>query len=222
MCTSPSSVIRIAPSPAMEMRTFLAPFSWSFFPYSMISSLFFSSTPNISPNSWLFGLIRNGWYFRTFNNKSFVASTTIWILRSWSLSIIFSYTSSGRVFGILPARTNISPSFNVSSFWYIISSSSSWISGPCPLISLSSFDLILTLILVMPSLRRIKSGLNPSCFAPVSMASPVKPAINPNPTLSIPKLASTFDTLIPLPPQYISSLLVRFTFPRVRSSTLMT
>jgi len=136
--------------------------------------------------------------------------------------MIFSYTSDGSVAGILPARINTSPSCNSSSFSYIFCNSSSWITGPIPLISLSSFDFTLTLIRVIPSRTLIKSGANPSSFAPFSMTSPVKPAINPSPTLSIPRFARTWDTLIPFPPQKIYSLVVRLISPNVRLSTLIT
>ena len=136
--------------------------------------------------------------------------------------MILSYTSDGSVAGILPARTKISPSSNSSNFLNICSNSSSWITGPNPLISLSSLDFTLTLIRVIPSRTLIKSGLNPSSFAPDSITSPVNPAINPSPTLSTPRLASRWDTLIPFPPQKMYSLVVLFTCPNVRLSTLIT
>ena len=47
----PSSATKTAPSPAMDTRTFLAPFSCIFFAYVMTSALFPIFTPKISPSS---------------------------------------------------------------------------------------------------------------------------------------------------------------------------
>ena len=61
----------------MEISTFRAPISCSFLAWAMISSFVFKITPNISPSSWLFGLMRKGLYGSTFMSSCLVASTTI-------------------------------------------------------------------------------------------------------------------------------------------------
>ena len=89
-CISPFSSISIAPSPAIEISTFTAPISLSLRAYFSISSSLVSVTPNISPSSWLLGLIRKGLYLSTLRSRSFVASTTVLIFLCASLSSIFS------------------------------------------------------------------------------------------------------------------------------------
>ena len=76
--------------PAIEISTFTAPISFSLRAYFSISSSLVSVTPNISPSSWLLGLIRKGLYLSTLRSRSFVASTTVLIFLCASLSSIFS------------------------------------------------------------------------------------------------------------------------------------
>ena len=77
--------------------------------------------------------------------------------------------SSGSDLGILPAKTNMSPSCRLSSFLYKEFSASSLICGPPPLISLSSFDLTFIFILDNPSFNLIKSDLQPNSHTLLSI-----------------------------------------------------
>ena len=95
------------------------------------------------------------------DSAKFVASTTIFTSLSFRCSIISLYIVSGITAGILPASTRISPSFMLSNFSYNFLMSDSLIAGPIPLISLSCWALIFTLILVNPSSTSIKSAFTP-------------------------------------------------------------
>ena len=127
--------------------------------------------------------------------------------------------SSGIDAGILPARNKISPSFIV--FRRSISSStlSFGISGPLPLISVPSIDFSFKLILDIPSSIWMKSDVTPSSSSLLAISFPVNPAMNPSAVLSIPRFLSTIETLIPFPPGSMSSELVRFVSPSLKSST---
>ena len=114
---------------------------------------------------------------------------------------------------MLPASTIVSPSCILLSFLKSSSIFSSEISGPCPLISVSKDDCILTLILENPLSRWTKSVFMPSLAIPFSMASPVKPATNPRASDLIPNSFNIIETFNPFPPKYISSLSVRLTTP---------
>ena len=148
-----------------------------------------------------------------------VASTTTLIFFSWTFSMICSYISSGNVLGILPEITNTSSWVSCSNWWNKAWISSSWISGPIPLISVSSLDFIFTLIRDNPFLTWMKSVLAPKLSSLCSISFPVKPAIKPSAVLSSPKLESTIETLMPFPPGKISSNFVLLMIPGLKLST---
>ena len=132
---------------------------------------------------------------------------------------------------MLPARKRTSPSPSAESCFISSSTFFSGISGPCPLISLSScactFPLIsvpsilfnLTLMREYPSSSQMQPFLIPIWSSRPAISFPVKPARNPSAVLSIPRFPSTVDTLIPFPPGSISSELVRLVRPSLKSST---
>ena len=132
----------------------------------MISSFFEISIPNISPSSKLLGFISHGLYFNTLTKRSFVASTTNLMPLPDNLSRIFSYISSGSVFGMLPANINVSFFFSLSSFSNSLSIALLLISGPCPFKSVSVSAFIFTLILEFPLSSLTKSVLTPYALLP--------------------------------------------------------
>ena len=97
--------------------------------------------------------------------------------------------------------------------------SSSVISGPFPFNAVSSFELIFTLILVIPFSTFIKSVFIPFSSMFLFNSFPVNPAINPNAVLSIPRFFRTVDTFSPFPPGSIFSVFVLFIFPILKFST---
>ena len=125
--------------------------------------------------------------------------------------------SLGRLAGMLPASTSTSPAARRSSFRNSSSSAPAGMAGPWPLISVSTEALILTLMRVSPSGRRMKSARTPRRASPSSRAAPVKPATKPRATLWTPSWPSTQETLMPLPPSWMSSLSVRFTSPGAKA-----
>ena len=127
--------------------------------------------------------------------------------------------SSGIEVGMLPARNKTSPSPSLSSFSISFSTSSGEITGPLPLISVPSIDFNFRLIRDTPSLISIKSDATPISLSLLSISFPVNPAKNPSAVFSIPRLPSTVETLMPFPPGRISSELVRFVSPSLKSST---
>ena len=148
-----------------------------------------------------------------------MASTTIITPFPSSLAMICSYMSSGIEDGMLPARKSTSPSPSSSSFFISSSTLSLLITGPAPLISVPSIDFSFRLILETPSLIRMNSDFTPiSCNLRI-ISSPTNPAVNPSAVFSIPRFIRTVETLIPFPPGSISSELVLFVSPSLKSST---
>ena len=150
-------------------------------------------------------------------SRSFVASTTMRMFLCCKRSIMSSYISLGRLEGMLPARIRVSFSVNASSCLYRASNSSAPMIGPRPLISVSSSDAFtLTLMRVNPSRSRMKSSFTPNFLSCVTISSPVNPAMKPSAVVSMPRLLSTIDTLIPLPPPRTYSWVVRLIVPVLR------
>ena len=119
-------------------------------------------------------------------------------------------------FETLPDKTNISPFFIFSNFWNKISTLSLSIIGPVQLIAVSSvleFFAIFTLILEFAFCNFTKSVFILYFSISSLILSPVKPAINPNVVVSMPKEFKTIETLIPLPPGNIISWLLLLIFP---------
>ena len=142
-----------------------------------------------------------------------MASTTQRTPRPSSRASSRSYTSCGRLAGMLPARISTSFSVRLSSFSSSWCRASSGMSGPAPFSSVSCPALILTLMRVMPFSRCTKSVCRPCAASPRSSQAPVSPATKPSATLGQPSWASTPDTLMPLPPSTQSSPQARFTCP---------
>ena len=152
-------------------------------------------------------------------SRSLVASTAIITPRPSSRSMILLYISSGMELGMLPARISTSPAPRTSSFSSSSCTCRSLICGPQPLISVPSMDCSFTLIRDMPLFIRIRSALTPICSIRQTISSPVNPATNPSAVFSMPRLPSTMETFNPFPPGSISSELVRFVNPSLKSST---
>ena len=130
-----------------------------------------------------------------------------------------SYVSCGSPAGRLPASTMVSSAVRPSSF--LKNGSSVPICGPGALRSLSSSATSLTLMRDMPCPSRTKSVRQPCSASSRSISRPVKPATNPSATLLTPRLCSTHDTLIPLPPHNIFAARTRFTPPTLSPSIYM-
>ncbi|OQA39173.1 MAG: hypothetical protein BWY50_02158 [Spirochaetes bacterium ADurb.Bin315] len=87
------------------------------------------------------------------------------------------------------------------------------ITGPRPLKAVLSVAVIFTLIRVWPLSRWMKSVLTPSAFTACSMIFPVSPATKAMAVLSVPRVWSMAETLIPLPPALSSSPLLQLIPP---------
>ncbi len=220
--TSPFSLTRTAPSPAMETSTFLAPRSCRRRASGTASSAVWTSWPKMAPSSWLLGLMRKGPYGRASSSRSRSASTTVRTPRPATRASMRWYMSCGTVAGTLPASTRKSPSPSPSRRCSREARSFSPTSGPMPFISLSSRACTFTLTRVRPWSRRTKSQSTPRSASMRSTSAPVKPATKPSAREGWPRFLSTTDTLMPLPPGSMSSVRTRLTSPSARLSRLTT